>query len=98
MAPARNDEFELHDVSCSVSDIQDYINYIIKKHETLPINPPIHIYINRINHSLIFKIKHEYKIKLQTLETMKLFGSTQKLTDKPKNGENVLSLEVVELV
>ena len=94
MAPARNDEFELHDVSCSVSDIQDYINYIIKKHETLPINPPIHIYINRINHSLIFKIKHE----LQTLETMKLFGSTQKLTDKTKNGENVLSLEVVELV
>ena len=27
----------------SMSDIQDYIEYIIKKHETLSINPPIHI-------------------------------------------------------
>ena len=31
-------------------------------------------------------------------ETMKLFGSTKKLKDKTKNGENVLSLEVVEVV
>ena len=31
-------------------------------------------------------------------ETMKLFGSTKKLIDKTKNGENVLSLEVVEVV
>ena len=29
---------------------------------------------------------------------MKLFCSTKKLIDKTKNGENVLSLEVVELV
>ena len=31
-------------------------------------------------------------------ETMKLFGSTKKLTDKTKNGENVPSLEVYEVV
>ena len=31
-------------------------------------------------------------------ETMKLFGSTKKLIDKTKNGEKVLSLEVVEVV
>ena len=37
MAPARNDEFELHDVSCSVSDIQDYINYIIKNMKHYPL-------------------------------------------------------------
>ena len=31
IAPTRNDEFELPDDSYSVSDIQDYIKYIIKK-------------------------------------------------------------------
>ena len=51
-----NDEFELPCGSYSVSDIQDYIEYIIKDHETLPINPPIHIYINR----LLFKVKDGY--------------------------------------
>ena len=29
---------------------------------------------------------------------MKLFGSTKKLMEKPKNGKNVLSLEAVEVV
>ena len=43
------DEFELSDGSYFVSDIQDYIKYIIKKHETLITIPPIHVYINRIN-------------------------------------------------
>ena len=31
-------------------------------------------------------------------ETMKLFGSTKKLIDKTKNGENAPSLEVVDKV
>ena len=48
-----NDEFELPDGSYSVSDIQDFIGYILKKHETLATIPPIHIYINRINNRLI---------------------------------------------
>ena len=46
----------------------------------------------------MFKIKDEYKLELQTPETMKLFGSTKKLIDKTKNGENVPSLEVVQVV
>lgn len=37
----RNDEFELTD--SSYSEIEVYINYIMKEHETLSINPPIHI-------------------------------------------------------
>ena len=37
-------------------------------------------------------------VELQTPETMNLFGSTKKLIDKTKNGENVPSLEVVEVV
>ena len=52
IAPTWNDEFELSDGSHSVSDIQDYIEYIIKKHETSTPVPPIHVYINRINNSV----------------------------------------------
>ena len=81
-----------------MSDIQDYIESIIKKHETLTTFPPIHVYINRINNRLVFKMKDGYKLELQTPETMKLFGSTKKLIDKTKNEENVPSLEVVEVV
>ena len=69
-----------------------------KKHEKLPTNPPISIYINKINNSLVFKIKYRYMLELQTPETMKLFGSTKKLISKTQNGQNVLSLEVVEVV
>ena len=70
-APAFNDGFELCDISYSVSDIQDCIEYIIEKHETLPTNPPIHIYINGINKRLVFQIKYGYKLELQTPETTK---------------------------
>ena len=86
----------------------DYIEYIIKldyiqvyhkkNYEMLLANPPIHIYINKINNRLMRKIKDGYKLELQTSETMKIFGSTKKLIEKTKYGENVPSLEVVEVV
>ena len=37
-APTWNDEFELPDGSYSVSDIQDYFEYILKKHEESAVN------------------------------------------------------------
>ena len=49
-----NDEFELQDSSYSVSEIKDYIEYIIKKHETLTTISPIYVYINIINNRLVF--------------------------------------------
>ena len=79
-----------------MSDIQDYVIYIIKTHETLKTIPLIHVYINRINNRLVFEKKR--LIELQTPETIKLFDSTCKIIDKTKNGENVPSLEVVEVV
>ena len=79
-----------------MSDIQDYIEYIIKKHEILTTTPPIHVYINRINNRLVFKIENGYKLELQTPETMKLFGSIKKLIDKTKSGEKVPSPEINE--
>ena len=53
-----------------------------KKHEKFPNNRPIHIYINRINNRLMFKIKNQYRLELQKPETMKLFGSSKNLIDK----------------
>ena len=42
--------------------------------------------------------KDGYKLELQTPETMKLFGSTKKSVDKTKTGENLSSLEIVEVL
>ena len=81
-----------------MSGIQDYIEYIRKKHETLATISPIYVSINKINNRLVFKMKHGYKLELQTPETIKLFGSTKKLIHKRKNGKNVPSLEIVEVV
>ena len=64
IAPTLNDELELPDGSYSVSDIQEYIEFIIKKHETLTAVPPVHVYINRTNNRLVFKIKDGYKLEL----------------------------------
>ena len=86
ITPTWNGEFQLPDGSYSVSDIQDHVDYIIEKHETLTIISPLHVYITRINKRLVFKINDRYKLELQTPETMKLFGSTKKLLDKTKNG------------
>ena len=46
-APTWNDTFDFPDGSYSVSDIQDYFEYIIKKHETVADNPPVQIYVNK---------------------------------------------------
>ena len=77
------------DGSYSISDIQDYFEFIIKKHETFTENPPVQIYVNRIKTRIIFKIKTRYKLELLTPETMKLLGSTKKDVDKDKDSENV---------
>ena len=66
--PTWNEKFELHEWSYSVSDIPDYFEYIIKKHE---------IYINKIENRIAFKIKKEYYLQLLTPEMMKILGSTR---------------------
>ena len=54
-APTWNDEFNLPNGSYSVSDIQDYFEYIIKKHKTIADNPPVQIYVNKIKTGLFLK-------------------------------------------
>ena len=56
-APTWSDEYNLPDVSYSVCDMQDYFEYIIKKHETIADNPPVKIYVNKIKNRIVFKIK-----------------------------------------
>ena len=97
-APTWSKESELPDGSYSVSDVQDYFEYILKKHGESVDNPSIRMYINRIENRITFKIKNGYYPELLTPETMKLLGSTESKITKDKNGENVPHLEIVELV
>ena len=93
-----NETFDLPDGLYNISEIQDYIEYIIKKHETIGENAPILIYTNTINNRIVFKIKSRYKLELLSKETMKLLGSTLSIIDADKNSENVPRLENVEVV
>ena len=54
-----NEKFELPDGSYSVLDIQDYFEYILKKHEKVTENPSIRIYIDKIENRIISKIKRD---------------------------------------
>ena len=53
-----NEECELPNGSYSISDIQDYFEYIIKKHETITDEPPVQVYVNKIQNWVTFKIKN----------------------------------------
>ena len=54
-APTWNDKLELPDGSYSVSDIQDYFEYILKKKHNEKIdNPSIKIYVNKIENRITF--------------------------------------------
>ena len=55
-------------------------------------------HVSYINKRLVFKVTDGYKLELQTPETIKLLSSTKKLIQKKRNGQNVPSLEVVDVV
>ena len=84
--PTWNDTFDLPDGSYSIVDIQDYFEFIIKKHETLNENPSVQIYPHKIKNRIVFKIKLRYKLELLSPETMKLLRSTKKDVDQDKDG------------
>ena len=97
-APTWNEEFELPDASNSISDIKDYLECILKKHDENTVNPLIKIYAIKIGNRITFKIKTGYYLEVSTPETMKLLGSTKSKITKDKNGENVPHLEITEVV
>ena len=91
-APTWNDEFYLPDGSYLISDIQDYFEFIIKKHGTFIENLPIQIYSNKIKSRIVFKIMAGYKLELLSPKTMKLLRRAKKDADKDKDGEDVPKL------
>ena len=56
-APTWNEEFKLPDGSYSVSDIQDYLEYIMKKHGEDIDKPSVMIYVNKIENRVTLKLK-----------------------------------------
>ena len=77
-APTWNDKFELPDGSYSVSDIQDYFQYVLKNHGEDIDELSVEIYVNKIENRITLKIKDVYCFELLTPETMKLLGTTEK--------------------
>ena len=56
--------FKLPDGSYSVSDIQDYFEYILKKYVENTNKPSIQIYVNKIENRITFKFKNGYALEL----------------------------------
>ena len=55
-APTCNDTFDLPAGSYSIADIQDYFEFIIKKHDkTLTESPPVQIYPNKVKNRIVNK-------------------------------------------
>ena len=86
------------DGSYSVSDIQDYCEYIFKTHGENINNPSVRIYVNKIENRITFKIKTEYYLELLTPGTMKILESTENEITKNKNGEDIPRLKIIEAV
>ena len=82
----------------SVSEIQDYSEYILKKHGGNADKPSVHIYVTKIENRVTFKIKNRYSLELLTPETMKLLESTENKITEDKNGENLPHLEITDVV
>ena len=98
-APTWNDKFELPDGSYAVSDIQDCFEHFLKKYGEKSYKPSVHIYVNKTENRVTFKIKDGYSIELLTPVTTKLLGSTENKVTKDKNGENIphFHLEITEV-
>ena len=98
-APTWNDTFDVSDGgSYSIAALQNYFEYIIKKHETITDVSPVLIYVNEINNRIVFKVKSGYKLELLSKETMRLLESSSDTIDGDKNSELVQKLESVDLV
>ena len=59
-APTWNENFKLPDGSYSLLDIQYYFEYIIRKHKTMTDNPPLRIYVNKIENIINLKLKEDF--------------------------------------
>ena len=86
-----NDTFDLPDGSYSIADIQDYFEFIIKKHETYSENPPVQIHPNKIKENRI-------QIRISISGNDEIIREHKKDVEHDKDGEDVSKLESVEVV
>ena len=86
------------DVPYSIADIQNYFEFLIKKHETLAGNPSVQIYPNEIKNRIVFKVKTGYELELSSSKTMKLLGSSKNDVNQDNDGEDIPKLESVKVV
>ena len=70
IAPTWSDDFVSPNGSYSISDIQGYTEFIIKKHQKLTRIPLIYVIINKANIRLLFKTKDGCNLEIQMSETM----------------------------
>lgn len=85
-----NEKFELSVGSQSVSDIQIYFEYILRKHVTVTDQPPVQIHVNKFQNKVTLKIK--------TPKIQNLLASTEEKLTKDKMDENVSRLDITEMV
>ena len=57
-APTWSDKFKLPDGSYSISDIQDYFEHILRKHDKDIDKASVQIYVNKIENRVTFKVKN----------------------------------------
>ena len=65
--PTWSDKFKLPDRSDSVSDIQDYFKYTLKKHGEDIYKPLVQIYVNKIENRVHLKLKMGIALNFQRL-------------------------------
>ena len=58
------------------------LNTSLTKHKTITNNLPVQIYVNKIENRIFLKIKAGFKLESLSKETIKLLGSTKKITIK----------------
>ena len=96
-APTWNDEFDLPDGSYSTSDIHDYFEFIIKKHETLTKNSPVQIYVTGLKQNCFQNI-NRIQIRIANSWNNEIIRRHKKDVDKDKDRENVPKLESAEVI
>ena len=97
-APPSYKEFQLPDGLYTISDIQYYFGYILKKRGEKTFNPSIRICVNKIENRITLKIKAVHYLELLTPEITKLLAKTKSNITKDENGLNVPHLEMTEVV
>ena len=85
------------DGSCSISDIQDNFEYIIKKHKTIADNLLVKIYTNKIKNRIVFKVKTGYKLQLLSPDIKELKNEINDFKGSLQFTENELKDKIESL-